>query len=107
VLVLPLEFAWGNTPMIFATSANCVLYQGGTVVFDGIDSKTYNFDLVEVEKKITAKTKAIIPVNFTGQPVELKICEIAKNNNLVVIEDAAHALGASYKGRKTGSYNDV
>lgn len=97
-----------TTPMTFAASANCVLYQGGIPVFVDIDEKTYNIDPNKIEEKITDKTKAIIPVDFTGQPVELdRILEIAKKYNLVVIEDAAHALGATYKGRKIGSICDM
>lgn len=97
-----------TTPMTFAASANCVLYQGGTVVFADIDSKTYNINPTEIEMKITEKTKAIIPVDFTGQPVELKkIIEIAKQHNLIVIEDAAHALGATYKNKRIGSISDM
>lgn len=96
------------TPMTFAASANCVLYQGGVPIFVDIDEKTYNIDPNKIEEKITDKTKAIIPVDFTGQPVELdRILEIAKKYNLVVIEDAAHALGATYKGRKVGSISDM
>ena len=84
VLVLQLESVKDDevitTPMTFAASANCVLYQGGKVVFADINSKTYNIDPAEIEKKITDKTKAIIPVDFTGQPVELeKILELLKN----------------------------
>jgi perosamine synthetase len=97
-----------TTPMTFAASANCVLYQDGIPVFADIDEKTYNIDPNKIEEKITDKTKAIIPVDFTGQPVELdRILEIAKKYNLVVIEDAAHALGATYKGRKIGSISDM
>ncbi|MFP3471524.1 DegT/DnrJ/EryC1/StrS family aminotransferase, partial [Micrococcus sp. SIMBA_144] len=62
----------------------------------------------EIQKKITSKTKAIIPVDFAGQPTELdKIKEIAAKHDLVVIEDAAHALGATYKGQKVGSISDM
>ncbi|MDQ0221213.1 UDP-4-amino-4,6-dideoxy-N-acetyl-beta-L-altrosamine transaminase [Peribacillus cavernae] len=97
-----------TTPMTFAASANCVLYQGGKVVFADIDPKTYNIDPIEIEKKITGKTKAIIPVDFTGQPAELKeIVDIAKKHSLIVIEDAAHALGATYKDIKIGSISDM
>jgi UDP-4-amino-4,6-dideoxy-N-acetyl-beta-L-altrosamine transaminase len=97
-----------TTPMTFAASANCVLYQGGIPVFADIDEKTYNIDPNKIEEKITNKTKAIIPVDFTGQPVELdRILEIAKKHNLVVIEDAAHAFGATYKDRKIGSISDM
>lgn len=97
-----------TTPMTFAASANCILYQGGTPVFADINPKTYNIDPVEIRKKVTSKTKAIIPVDFTGQPVNLdEIMEIAKEHNLIVIEDAAHAIGATYKGEKIGSIADM
>lgn len=97
-----------TTPLTFAASANCILYQGGTPVFADIDHKTYNIDPTEIEKKITSKTKAIIPVHFTGQPAPLdEIQEIVKKHNLIVIEDAAHALGAIYKGRPIGSISDM
>ncbi|UXH43435.1 UDP-4-amino-4,6-dideoxy-N-acetyl-beta-L-altrosamine transaminase [Rossellomorea vietnamensis] len=97
-----------TTPLTFAASSNCVLYQGGVPVFADIDPHTYNIDPEEIERKITSKTKAIIPVDFTGQPVNLdKIIEIADKHDLVVIEDAAHALGATYKGQKVGSISDM
>lgn len=88
----------------FAASSNCVLYCGGTPVFVDIDPKTYNMDINKIEEKITDKTKAIIPVDFSGQSVDMdKIMEIAKKNNLIVIEDSAHALGSEYKGEKVGT----
>lgn len=97
-----------TTPMTFAASANCVLYRGGVPVFADIDEKTYNIDPQSVEEKITERTKAIIPVDFAGQPADLDpILEIAEKHRLVVIEDAAHALGAMYKGRKVGSISDM
>lgn len=97
-----------TTPVTFAASSNCVFYMGGTPVFADIDMKTYNICPEDIEKKITAKTKAIIPVHFTGQPCDMdKINEIAKRHKLTVIEDAAHALGAVYKGRKIGSISDM
>jgi perosamine synthetase len=97
-----------TTPITFAASASCVLHCGGTPVFADIDPKTYNIDPEEIRKKITPKTKAIIPVHFTGQPCDMdEIHKIAKEYNLIVIEDAAHALGAEYKGRKIGSISDM
>ena len=97
-----------TTPITFAASANCVLYQGGTLVFADIDVDTLNIDPEEIKKKITKKTKALIPVDFTGRPVDLeKILQIAKDNNLMVIEDASHALGATYKDSKIGSISDM
>lgn len=97
-----------TTPITFVASANCVLYQGGTPVFADIDADTLNIDPVEIKKKINHKTKALIPVDFTGLPVDLKeIQEIARQNNLIIIEDASHALGATYKDRKIGSISDM
>ncbi len=97
-----------TTPMTFAASANCILYCGAKPVFVDIDKETYNIDVNEIEKKITPKTKAIIPVHFTGQSVDLDpILELAKKYNLTVIEDAAHALGTKYKGKFIGSISDM
>ncbi|MCU7678962.1 UDP-4-amino-4,6-dideoxy-N-acetyl-beta-L-altrosamine transaminase [Bacillus thuringiensis] len=97
-----------TTPMTFVASANCILYQGAKPVFADIDNETYNISPKSIEEKITNKTKAIIPVHFTGQPVELEaIKKIAKKNNLIIIEDAAHALGATYKNKKIGSIGDM
>lgn len=97
-----------TSPMTFVASANCILYQGGKPVFADINPKTYNIDPKEIRKKITHKTKAVIPVDFTGQPVEMdEIMAIAKEQNLIVIEDAAHAIGATYKGSKIGSIADM
>ncbi|HEE9035050.1 UDP-4-amino-4,6-dideoxy-N-acetyl-beta-L-altrosamine transaminase [Bacillus thuringiensis] len=97
-----------TTPMTFVASANCILYQGAKPVFADIDNETYNISPKSIEEKITNKTKAIIPVHFTGQPVELEaIKKIAKKNDLIIIEDAAHALGATYKNKKIGSIGDM
>lgn len=97
-----------TSPITFAASANCVRYVGGTVVFADIDAETYNIDPAEIRKNITPQTKAIIPVDFTGQPVHIdEIMAIAKEHNLVVIEDGAHSLGATYKGRKVGQTADM
>ncbi|MGE7601569.1 UDP-4-amino-4,6-dideoxy-N-acetyl-beta-L-altrosamine transaminase [Peribacillus sp. NPDC097675] len=97
-----------TTPLTFAASSNCILYQGGLPVFADIDERTLNIDPKEIEKKITEKTKAIIPVHFTGNPAPLdEIYKIANKHDLVVIEDAAHALGATYKQKKIGSKSDM
>lgn len=97
-----------TTPITFAASANCILYQGGKPVFADIDPKTYNIDIEDVERKITKKTKAIIPVDFTGQPVDIDaVNDIAKKYGLIVIEDAAHSFGAEYKDKKIGSLVDM
>lgn len=97
-----------TTPMTFAASANCVLYQKGTPVFADIDPRTYNLDPIAVERAITPRTKAIIPVHFTGQPAAMQeIHRIANEHGLVVIEDAAHALGATYQGKRIGALSDM
>ena len=97
-----------TTPITFVASANCVIYQGGTPVFADIREDTLNIDPEEIKKKITSDTRALIPVDFTGLPVDLEeILQIARKNNLIVIEDASHALGATYKGSKIGSISDM
>lgn len=97
-----------TTPITFVASANCVIYQGGTPVFADIREDTLNIDPEEIKKKITSDTRALIPVDFTGLPVDLEeILQIARKNNLVVIEDASHALGATYQGKKIGSISDM
>lgn len=97
-----------TTPITFAASANCVLYCGATPVFADIKADSYNIDPEDIKRKITKKTKAIIAVHFTGQPCEMdEIHEIAKIHNLIVIEDAAHALGADYKENRVGSLSDL
>lgn len=97
-----------TTPITFAASANCVLYCGGTPVFADIRPDSYNIDPEDIERKITDRTKAVIPVHYTGQPCEMDaITEIAKKHNLIVIEDGAHALGADYKGQRIGGISDM
>jgi len=97
-------------PITFVATANSIIYCGGTPVFADIQADTVNVDPVEIKKKINKKTKAIIPVHFAGHPCDLEeIYEIAGKHNLVVIEDASHALGAEYRGSKIGSckYSDM
>ncbi|WP_342545866.1 UDP-4-amino-4,6-dideoxy-N-acetyl-beta-L-altrosamine transaminase [Lysinibacillus sp. FSL K6-4013] len=97
-----------TSPITFVASANCVRYVGGTVVFADIDPVTYNINPAQIQANITEKTKAIIPVDFTGQPADMdEIMSIAKEHNLVVIEDGAHSLGAEYKGSKVGIQADM
>ena len=97
-----------TSPMTFAASANCVLYQGGIPVFADIDPVTYNIDPEQIERQITDRTKAIITVDYTGQPAEMdRINEIASRHQLLVIEDAAHSLGAEFKGKKVGSMAEL
>jgi UDP-4-amino-4,6-dideoxy-N-acetyl-beta-L-altrosamine transaminase len=97
-----------TTPLTFVASANCVVYRGGTPIFADIKKDTYNIDPNEIRKKITSKTKAIIPVHFAGQPCDMdEISEIAEENDLFVIEDAAHAVDAEYKGKKIGNISNL
>ena len=97
-----------TTPMTFAASANCVLYSGGTPVFADIDEYTFNIDVNEIAKKITDKTKAIIPVDYTGQAADIDgIKELVKGTEIVIIEDGAHSLGTKYKGTRVGAIADM
>lgn len=97
-----------TTPITFAASANCVLYCGGKPVFADIDPVTYNIDCERVEELINGRTKAIIPVHYTGQPCDMdEIHRIADRYHLTVIEDAAHAVGAKYKGQRIGGLSDM
>ncbi len=93
-----------TTPMTFCATANVALYQGATPVFADIRRETLNIDPAEVEQRVTSRTKAIIAVDFGGHPADLgPLTAIAKRHNLVLIEDACHALGATYGGRRVGS----
>lgn len=92
----------------FAASSNCVLYCGAKPVFADIRPDTYNIDPESIEKLITPRTKGIVAVDFTGQAVEHDaIREICKKYNLILIEDAAHAIGTKYKGHPVGSIADM
>jgi perosamine synthetase len=95
-------------PLTFVASANCVLYLGGKPVFADVCSDTLNINPEDIERKITSKTKAIVAVDLTGQPCDHDaIRNLAQQHDLIVIEDAAHALGATYKGRKVGTLQDL
>ena len=88
----------------FIASANAILYTGATVVFCEIDPRTYNADPADIEKRITKRTKAIMPVDQIGLPCDIDaINEVAKRHGVDVVEDAAPAIGGAYKGRKVGS----
>jgi UDP-4-amino-4,6-dideoxy-N-acetyl-beta-L-altrosamine transaminase len=87
-----------TTPITFVASANCIVYAGATPVFADIDPRSYCLDPEQVRRKITHNTRGLIPVHFAGQPCDMvAFSTIARENNLLVIEDAAHAIGASYE----------
>ncbi len=97
-----------TTPLTFAASANCALYVGAKPVFADVNPLTYNIDPDSIEAHITERTKAVVAVDFTGQAVEHKrIREICDKHGLVFIEDAAHAIGTKYEGKKVGSLADM
>ena len=105
-----------TSPITFVASANCAAYCGAIPIFADIDLRTYNIALEEIEKKITPKTKAIIPVHFAGQSCEMeglqsivKEAEKRFGHKIYIIEDASHALGSQYKKTQVGScaYSDM
>lgn len=97
-----------TTPMTFAATANVIVHIGARPVFVDIDKHTMNMDPRLIEKKITKRTKAIIPVHFAGRPCDMDaIMSVAKKHRLLVISDAAHAVEAVYKGQKVGAMGDI
>ena len=105
-----------TSPITFVASANCVVYCNAKPVFADIDSKTYNINPKEIEKKINSCTKAVIPVHFAGQSCDMesiytivKSAEQKYGHKIFIVEDACHALGSLYKNKKVGSgvYSDM
>ncbi|MDP8230762.1 MAG: aminotransferase class V-fold PLP-dependent enzyme [Candidatus Gorgyraea atricola] len=94
--------------LTFIATANPVVYTGAKPVFADVDIKTWNIDPEEIEKRITKKTKAIIPVHFYGNLCDMdRIIKIAKKYDLFIIEDATESLGAKYKGKYAGTLGDL
>ncbi len=94
--------------MTFAATANAVVFQGGTPVFADVDPATLLLDPEQAEAKITPRTKAIVAVDYTGQPCDYDALRaIAERHDLVLIADSAHALGGEYKGRRVGTLADL
>jgi perosamine synthetase len=97
-----------TTPMTFCATANCILYQGALPVFADVSADTLNLDPGEVSTKLTSRTKAIIAVDYAGHPAPLdELRELADKNGALLIEDASHALGAKYHGKRVGSFADM
>jgi len=94
--------------MTFAATANAVIHASGVPVFTDCEKDTMNIDPEDIERKITPKTKAILPVHFAGRPCNMDaIMDIARKNHLRIVEDCAHAVETEYHGRKAGTFGDV
>jgi len=92
----------------FAASANAAIYEGGVPVFTDVEADTLLIDPVSVERKITAKTRAIVAVDYAGQPADYDaLSRLARRHGLALIADACHSPGATYKGRRTGTLADI
>jgi len=97
-----------TVPFTFVATVAAIYYTGATPVFVDINPRTFTIDVKAIESAITERTKAILPVHLYGQPADMDpILEIAKRHNLIVIEDAAQAHGAEYKGKRVGSIGDM
>jgi UDP-4-amino-4,6-dideoxy-N-acetyl-beta-L-altrosamine transaminase len=97
-----------TTPMTFCATANCILYQGATPVFADVSVDTLNLDPKETSRKFTSRAKAIFAVDYAGHPAELdELGALAKSHSALLIEDASHALGAEYQGRRVGGIADM
>lgn len=97
-----------TSPNTFVSTAEAIMYCGGKPVFADIDPETHNINPIDIRAKITRKTKAILPVDYAGQPCDLdEIRAIANEFNLALIEDGAEAMGAVYKGKKIGTISDM
>lgn len=94
-----------TSPFTFIASANAILYTGAMPAFADIDPATYNMDPLRVAAKITSRTRALLPVHLYGQPCDMgALVELARKHRLAIIEDACQAHGASFRGRKVGSF---
>src|SRR5580698_1866686 len=97
-----------TVPYSFVATAATIRYTGAKPVFVDIDAASFNIDVKAIEAAITPRTRAIMPVHLFGQPADMDpILDIARRHNLLVIEDAAQAHGAEYKGRRVGSIGDL
>jgi dTDP-4-amino-4,6-dideoxygalactose transaminase len=97
-----------TAPITFASTANVIVHRGARPVFVDVEPDTLNIDATAIEASITPRTKAVIPVDFAGHPCELDtIMSLGARRGITVIEDAAHAIGAEYKGRRVGGLADM
>ncbi len=96
-----------TTPMTFCATINAIIHAGATPVLADVDPRTMNIDPAQLEARITARTKAILPVHFAGRPCNMvALAEIAQRHELKLIEDCAHAIETEYRGRKAGTFGD-
>lgn len=96
-----------TTPLTFCATVNAILHAGATPVLADVDPATMNIDPAQVEAKITARTRALLPVHFAGRPCEMEtLMAVAERHGLKVIEDCAHAIETEYHGRKAGTFGD-
>jgi UDP-4-amino-4,6-dideoxy-N-acetyl-beta-L-altrosamine transaminase len=97
-----------TSPITFAATANCVLYQGARPVFADVTRDTLNIDPEHIAVRITSQTRAVLPVDYSGHPADLDaILNLAEQHGLTVIEDACHALGAEYRRRRVGGISHM
>lgn len=97
-----------TTPLTFAATLNVIVLAGAKPMLVDIDPHTLNMDMNQLEEAITAKTRVIMPVHFAGLPVDLDmVYQLAETHGLRVVEDAAHAMGTEYKGKRIGSFGDI
>ena len=96
-----------TTSLTFCATVNAMIHAGATPVLADVDPATMNIDPNEIERRITPRTRAIVPVHFAGRPCDMDaIMDIARRHNFKVIEDCAHAIETEYKGRKAGTFGD-
>ena len=97
-----------TTPFTFCATAEVIEYQGARPVLADIDLETFNIDPAQIEARVTPRTRALLPVHYAGHPCEMDaLLEIARRHKLLVIEDAAHAVGSAYRGRRIGAIGDA
>jgi dTDP-4-amino-4,6-dideoxygalactose transaminase len=97
-----------TSPITFASTANVIVHRGARPVFVDVEPDTFNIDATRIERAVTPRTKALIPVDFAGQPCDLDaVLSIGARHGLPVIEDAAHSIGAGYRGRRVGGVADM
>lgn len=97
-----------TTPLTFCATVNAIIHTGATPVLADVNPSTMNIDPSEIERKISSNTKAIVPVHFAGRPCEMdEILTLSRNNNLIIIEDCAHAIETTYKGKHAGTMGDL